>query len=72
MSFEFFIQSIAEGLLVAFIIYGLIFEKRLIRFERKAYIFAKACFRSVIAGVRNRAKNVKYRRRMENIGISKN
>lgn len=72
MSFEFFIQSIAEGLLVAFIIYGLIFEKHLIRFERKAYVFAKACFKNIKAGVRSRVKNIKYNRRMRNIGIYKN
>lgn len=72
MSFEFFIQSIAEGFLVAFIIYGLIFEKRLIRFERKAYVFAKACFKSIKAGIKSRVKNLKYRRKIRNISIYKN
>ena len=73
MSFEFLMQSIAEGFLVVFIIFGLIFEKRLIKFEKKLYIYTKWAIKKISAHVANRLSYIGNEKKLqERVSIYKN
>lgn len=64
MSSEFIILSILQGFLVVFIIFGLIFEKNLIRLEKDIYIRIKAGVKRILSVFADLADSTHYGKRL--------